>query len=302
MRVALIGSSGQLGTDLWPRLQAAGHDVLPLGHLEIEITNAASVAATLEPFAPQVVINTAAYNLVDKAEDEPGIAFAVNALGPRNLARLCAARGWTLMHISSDYVFGLEASRTTPFAEADLPGPTSAYGLSKLAGEYFVRSECSRHFVVRTCGLFGAAARRGKGKGNFVETMLRLGSDRKELRIVDDQRCTPTSTADLADALTKLVATDSYGLYHATNEGGLTWCELAREIFRLSKLDVEVTPITSAEFGAKARRPAFSVLDCGKLASTIGNPLPDWHDAVARYLVNRETKPELSRPVEESKQ
>jgi dTDP-4-dehydrorhamnose reductase len=292
MRVALIGSSGQLGTDLWHRLQAAGHDVLPLGHLDIEITNAASVAATLEPLAPQVVVNTAAYNLVDKAENEPDIAFAINALGPRNLARLCDARGWTLMHISSDYVFGLETSRTTPFTEADLPGPTSAYGLSKLAGEYFVRSECARHFVVRTCGLYGVAARRGKGKGNFVETMLRLGSDRKQLRVVDDQRCTPTSTADLADALTKLVATDAFGLYHATNDGSMTWCELATVIFRLAKLDVEVTPMTSAEFGAKARRPAFSVLDCGKLVSTIGAPLPNWHDAVARYLVSRETKPE----------
>ena len=140
---------------------------------------------------------------------------------------------------------------------------------------------------MRTCGLYGLAALHGAGKGNFVETMLRLGRERKQLRVVDDQTCTPTSSADLADALVKLIATDAFGLYHATNAGSMTWCEFAREIFRLAKLDVEVIPITTAEFGAKAKRPAYSVLDCSKLASVIGEPLPDWHDAIARYLASR---------------
>ena len=288
MRIALIGAAGQLGSDLWPRLQAAGHDVLPLGHADIEITDAARVASVLEPLQPQFVINAAAYNLVDKAEDEPEVAYAVNGLGPRNLARFCERQAIGLLHISSDYVFGrVEMAQTTPLDEQTLPAPNSAYSVSKLAGEYFARSECSRHFVVRTCGLYGDAARRGQGKGNFVETMLRLGRDRKQLRVVDDQRCTPTATADLADMLTRLVATEAYGLYHATNAGDMTWCEFAREIFRLAQLDVEVTPITTAEFGAKARRPGFSVLDCRKLASVIGTQMPDWHDALGRYLANR---------------
>jgi dTDP-4-dehydrorhamnose reductase len=133
-----------------------------------------------------------------------------------------------------------------------------------LAGENFVRAKCSRHFVVRTCGLYGLTALHGAGKGNFVETMLRLGRERKQLRVVDDQRCTPTATADLADALVQLIETDAFGLYHATNSGSLTWCEFAREIFRLAKLEVEVTPITTAEFGAKAHRTVFSVLDCSQ--------------------------------------
>ena len=285
MRIALIGSTGQLGSDLLPCLQTAGHGVVSLRHADIEITDAANVATVLEPLRPDLVLNTAAYNLVDKAEDEPDAAMSVNATGPRNLARLCAAQDWRLMHISTDYVF--DGASVQPWTECDLAKPAGRYAFSKWTGEQLVQQECSRSFVVRTCGLYGLAALRGAGKGNFVETMLRLGRDRKQLRVVDDQRCTPTSTADLADALVKLIATDAFGLYHATNSGSLTWCEFARDIFRLAKLDVEVIPITTAEFGAKAKRPAYSVLDCSKLASVIGGPLPDWHDALARYMERR---------------
>lgn len=289
MRIALIGAMGQLGTDLLPRLQAAGHDVRPLGHADIEITNTENSAAVLEPMQPDIVINTAAYNLVDKAEDEPDAAMAVNGLGPQLLARLAEKYGWRLLHISTDYVFG-ENSRAEPipFTESDLAVPTCRYGLSKLTGEKFVQANCSRHYVVRTCGLYGIAALRGAGKGNFVETMLRLGRDRKQLRVVNDQLCTPTSTTDLADSLVKLIATDAFGLYHATNSGCMTWCEFAREIFRQANLDVEVIPITTAEFGAKAKRPNFSVLDGSKLAAVIGETPPDWHDALTRYLASRQ--------------
>ena len=290
MRIALIGAMGQLGGDLLPRLQAAGHDVRSLGHADIEITNAENSAAVLEPLQPDLVINTAAYNLVDKAEDEPDAAMAVNGLGPQLLARLAEKHGWRLMHISTDYVFGDVVRPTpTPFVESDLAIPSGRYGLSKLTGEKFVQANCSQHFVVRTCGLYGIAALRGAGKGNFVETMLRLGRDRKQLRVVNDQLCTPTSTADLADSLVKLITTDAFGLYHATNSGSMTWCEFAREIFRLAKLDVEVIPITTAEFGSKAKRPNYSVLDCSKIESVIGRKLPDWRDALARYLVSRQS-------------
>ncbi len=287
MRIALIGSTGQLGTDLGRTLRDEQHEVIDFGHSSLEITNASDLMAKLDAHSPQCVVNCAAYNLVDRAEDEPELAFAVNGLGPRNLAKLCADRQWTLMHISSDYVFGSESTASTPLTELNVPSPNSAYSLSKLAGEYFVRAECPRHFVVRTCGLYGHAALLGKGKGNFVETMLRLGRERKQLRVVDDQHCTPTATMDLANALTRLLTTDAFGLYHATNSGRTTWCELAREIFRVSQMEVEVIPITTSEFGAKARRPHFSVLDCSKLTAVIGSPLPDWHDAVARYLVER---------------
>lgn len=289
MRIALIGASGQLGSDLLPRLEAAGHEIVTLQHADIEIADEQNVAEVLNSLPLDLVINAAAYNLVDRAEDEPEVAHSVNAIGPRNLAKVCEVHGWRLLHVSTDYVFGGTPNfPARPWTESDVPHPMGRYGISKLAGEKSVQAECSRHYVVRTCGLYGLAALRGAGKGNFVETMLRLGRERRHLRVVNDQCCTPTATADLADALVRLIATDSFGLYHATNSGSLTWCGFAQEIFRLAELDVEVTPITTAEFGSKAPRPAYSVLDGSKLASVIGGPLPDWHDALTGYLASRE--------------
>src|SRR5262249_41359675 len=152
---------------------------------------------TIADVRPDVVINCAAYNFVDKAESEPEAAFAVNAFGARDLARLCAQRECTLVHFSTDYVFGLDSNRTAPWREDDPPEPVSAYGTSKLTGEYFIRSICARHVVIRTCGLYGVSGSGGKG-GNFVETMLRLAGQGKPLRVVADQHCTPTYTVDLA--------------------------------------------------------------------------------------------------------
>jgi dTDP-4-dehydrorhamnose reductase len=286
MRIALIGARGQLATDLRPVL---GDDIVALGHEDIEITQAEQVESALSQAGPNCVINTAAYNLVDRAEDEPEAAYRINALGARNLALYCRDHDIPLLHVSTDYVFSgydcaspSSARRSVPYKETDAPSPQSAYAVSKLAGEYFVRSLCPRHFIVRTCGLYGLAGARGKG--NFVETMLRLAGERDELRIVDDQCCTPSATADVARAIAGLIPTDAYGLYHATNSGSTTWYLLAREIFRLTGRDIAVQPVTSEEFGAKARRPAYSVLDNSKLEATIGFALPDWRDALAHFL------------------
>ena len=279
MRIAVIGAFGQLGSDLVPLL--AGR-AIPLGHGDIEITDPTSVAKALNTARPTHVINCAAYNLVDQAEDEAEAAHRTNSLGPRNLAEWCAARGAVLMHISTDYVFGADSARTTPLCETDPTGPVSVYGQSKLEGELAVRSLCPQHFIVRTCGLYGHHAARGKG--NFVETMLRLGRERPELRIVGDQRCTPTSTADLARTLVSLMETEAFGLYHATNSDDCSWFEFACEIFHLAKLPVKATAMTAAEYGAKARRPDYSVLDCSKLAQILGEPMPPWREALARYI------------------
>jgi dTDP-4-dehydrorhamnose reductase len=248
MRIAVIGAYGQLGSDLLPLL---GESVTALGHQQIELTNPGSIASALGSQRLTHVINCAAYNLV---------------------------------HVSTDYVFGL-SERRSPWHETDAPGPVSTYGASKLAGEYFVRSLCPRHIVVRTCGLYGDKAARGKG--NFVETMLRLGRERPELRIVDDQRCTPTSTVDLAQALARLMKTEASGIYHATNSGDCSWFQFASEIFRLANLPVKAIPVKAVEYGAKARRPDYSVLDGSKLADTIGGALPPWETALACYLRNR---------------
>jgi dTDP-4-dehydrorhamnose reductase len=279
MRIAIVGASGQLGTALRACLKG---EILPLTHAEIEITDPARIDAALSAARPDCVINAAAYNFVDRAEDEPQAAHDVNALGPYNLARWCERSGASLLHVSTDYVFGADATRTTPFAESDPPEPQSAYAASKAAGERFVQSELSRHFIVRTCGLYGSAST--QGKGNFVKTMLRLAKDRKELPVVNDQHCTPSFASDVAGAIARLIATEQYGLYHATNFGGTTWYEFACEIFCLANIEITVGPITSAEYPQKAKRPGYSVLDCSKLAAVIGGPLPPWQDALGRYL------------------
>ena len=284
MKVGVIGANGQLGTDLIAVLADRG---VPLTHNDIEITDPSSIETVLTQLNPDVVINAAAYNFVDRAEDEPEAAYEVNALGARNLAIACQMLSIRFVHVSSDYVFGGCASADRPFVESDLVLPNSAYAVSKLAGEYFVRSNCEKHFVVRTCGLYGYAAMGGRGKGNFVETMLRLGAERDELSIVDDQRCTPTVTTDLAQSIVSLIETEAYGLYHATNGGNTTWKEFAEEIFRLADLTVNVIPITTEQFGAKANRPRYSVLDCAKLHAGTGFEFPSWQDALRQYIQGR---------------
>lgn len=278
-KIAIIGAHGQLGSDL---LRLWGDRAAGLTHADIEITDPASIAAALDAVAPQYVVNTAAYNAVDRAEQEPQTAFAVNAMGPLHLARWCDVRGITLLHVSTDYVFGADNRRATPWTEEDRPGPVSVYGCSKLAGEHLVTQACSRHFVVRTCGLYGTAI--DESKGNFVRTMLRLAGERDELRVVNDQHCTPSFTADVAQAIDALLATDEYGLYHITNSGQTTWYDLACTIFELAGCDVRVHPIPTAEFAAPAARPAWSVLDCRKLAATADVTLRPWKEALADYL------------------
>jgi len=286
MRTVVLGAPGQLGRDLCPRL--AG-EVVPLARADADLTDAARLRDKLNALRPDCVVNCAAYNFVDKAEAEPDAAFAVNAWAVRNLATACRDLGCTLVHFSTDYVFGLDASRRTPLAETDPPGPVSAYGLSKLAGEYLVRATCPKHFVIRTCGLYGVWGSGGKG-GNFVETMLRLAGQGKPLRVVDDQRCTPSFTADVADAAVALIRTGKYGLYHLTNAGDCSWFEFAREIFRIAGVTADLAPITSDQFGAPARRPAYSVLANDKAASVGNAPPRPWKEAIRAYLGQRPSR------------
>jgi len=282
MRITVIGSRGQLGTDLMSSLAADEHQLTGLTHQQISIEDAVSIEGALEETAPEMVINTAAYNKVDQAESSPEAAYTINALGPRNLALHCQKKSIRLMHISTDYVFGLANDRRSAYTELDAPGPLSVYGQSKLAGEYFVRAICPQHFVVRTCGLYGNAGK--TGNGNFVETMLRLGKERDELSIINDQHCTPTSTLDLSTALTRLIQTNEFGLYHATNQGQMTWFEFAQTIFDLAGLNVKTTAITTEQFNAAAERPRFSVLDCSQLQKASGYAFPHWKTALKTYL------------------
>ncbi len=279
MRIVIIGAAGQLGTALQACLTG---EVTPLTHGQIEITNPEQIDQVLSALSPDCVINAAAYNFVDRAEDEVLLASQVNTFGPKNLAQWCAKVGATIVHVSTDYVFGGDAGRSQPLSEIAPPSPSCAYALSKLRGEKLVEAECPKHFIVRTCGLYGNAST--AGKGNFVKTMRRVAQEGKDLSVVNDQHCTPSFAVDIAGAISRLIKTDAYGLYHATNDGGTTWYDFAREIFRLSNLNPSIRPVTSAEYPQKAKRPAYSVLDCRKLTALIGGPLPAWQDALARYI------------------
>src|SRR5437763_10733466 len=239
MRTLVLGAAGQFGRDLVPRLPG---EAVAADRTRADLTRPESLAACLDEVRPDVVVNCAAYNFVDRAESEPEAAFAVNAWGVRSLAEACRDLGCVLAHFSTDYVFGLDEARRTPYAEADAPGPVSVYGLSKLAGEYLVRALCPRHVVIRTCGLYGVWGAGGKG-GNFVEPMLRVAGQGKPLRVVADQHCTPSYTADVAAAAAALVATGRHGLYHLTNGGATTWYGLAQAALELAGVAADLTPI-----------------------------------------------------------
>lgn len=282
MKIAILGAHGQLGGEL---VRLLGSAALPFSHADLDVTQPASVAAQFDRQSFDAVINCAAYNAVDLAETEGDAAFRGNALGPCVIAECCQRQGIPLVHISTDHVFGQDVERRTPYVETDAPGPLGAYGRSKLAGEELVRTTCARHFILRTCGLYGWHGR--SGKRNFVETMLKLGREMSELRVVADQRCTPTSTHDLAEAIIELLATPEYGTYHVTNSGDCSWAEFATEILRIANLPTVVIPITTPEYGAKAPRPAYSVLNCEKLAGVIGRPLRPWGEALHLYLSER---------------
>jgi dTDP-4-dehydrorhamnose reductase len=283
--VAVIGANGQLGTDL--RAVLDSFQVTGLTHSELDVTESERAATVLRELRPDVVINTSAFHKVDVCEDEPAQSFAVNATGAYNLARLAAELDFTLVHFSSDYVF--DGRATVAYAEDDLAVPVSVYGTSKLAGENLVRSTAPRHFVIRTTGLYGLAGASGKG-GNFVETMIRLGKSGNPVRVVDDQVMTPTATADLAAAVDALLRREGekgdvdYGLYHVTNAGECSWHGFAQAIFELSGLAVDLSPQTTAESGAVATRPAYSVLGHGRWKRAGFEELRPWRAALGNYL------------------
>ena len=279
MRVVIIGASGQLGSELVKTL--SDWDLKLLTHADLDICDFVYTRKVLAEAKPDIVINTAAFHRVDDCEEQPEKAFWVNAYAVRKLAQFCAELDCCLVHMSTDYVFGGE--KRTPYSEDDAPNPLNVYGVSKLAGEYFVRNLCPKHFVIRTSGLYGVAGSSGKG-GNFVETMIRLAKEGKPIRVVTDQVLTPTYTKDLAQKIKELLQTEAYGLYHITNKGQCSWYEFAQKIFELLNLKPDFGPTTTAAYGAKARRPAYSVLAHEKLRQLGMDNLRPWPEALAAYL------------------
>lgn len=287
MRIVIIGARGQLGRDLESRLVGK---VFGLGRSDLDLTDLRSLPGRLDALNPDIVVNAAAYNFVDRAESEAETAFAINAWGVRALAQWCTRHDRLLVHFSTDYVFGLDSGRREPYRETDTPGPLGIYGLSKLAGEFCVQAICPRHLIIRTCGLYGVWGSGGKG-GNFVETMLKKAADQQPLRVVQDQFCTPTYTVDLALATRALLEARAHGLYHFTNDGALTWYDFAKAIFEFEDIRADLSPIPASAFLSASRRPQFSVLATQRFQSLgLGKPRP-WKDALMAYLAERKKVP-----------
>lgn len=273
MRVLVLGAGGQLGREL-VQLGATG-----LSRAECDIAGHGAAESALRQHRPEAVINCAAWTKVDLAETEREAAFRANAVGPGLLAAACRDAGVFLVHVSTDYVF--DGSATAPIPESAPTNPIGVYGASKLAGEEAVREACERHAIVRTSWLYG------QDGPNFVLTMLRLGAEREELRVVGDQRGAPTWTGHLAPALLRLVERDAPGTYHLSNSGETTWADFAAAIMDAAHLRAQVTPITTAEYGAPAPRPAYSLLDNAAWRALGEAPLPPWQDGLSAYLRER---------------
>jgi dTDP-4-dehydrorhamnose reductase len=279
MRVLVAGSAGMLAKDLVPVFTQRGHDVVAPSEAEFDIADPGIVLQTVGRYRPDLLINCAAYTAVDDAETEEDLALRINAYAVQSLCLACQEHNVPLVHFSTDYVF--DGTKEAPYTIYDQPNPTTAYGRTKLLGEQYVMWLLTRFFLIRTAWLFG---HHGK---NFIETMLQLGSQKKQISVVNDQRGCPTWTRDLAEAAADLAVTGRYGVYHVTNSEPTTWYDFAVEIFRMAGTDVDVSPTTTDMFPRPAKRPANSVLDPYPLPQVIGREMPSWRQALKQYIEGR---------------
>lgn len=277
MKVFVTGVRGQLGYDVVNELEKRGHTAIGVDIEELDITDAEAVDKMITETAPDAVIHCAAWTAVDAAEDNEEKCRQVNAYGTENIAKVCKKLDCKMMYISTDYIF--DGKGTRPWEPDDpVTTPLNVYGQTKYEGELAVRNNVEKFFIVRIAWVFG------KGK-NFIKTMLNLAKTHDQLTVVNDQYGTPTYTYDLARLLVDMIETDKYGNYHATNEGGyITWYDFACEIFRQAGVNIEVEPVSSAQYAAKAKRPENSRMNKQKLVDNGFQPLPDWKDALRRYL------------------
>ncbi len=275
-KVIVTGCNGQLGRAV-NKLYAgdSAYELVNTDVGELDITDVDDVLSFVREIKPYAIINCAAHTAVDACETQGDKAYQINAIGPRNLSIAASETGAKLIHISTDYVF--DGKAVTPYTEFSPTGPQGMYGMTKLAGENFVKEFADRYFIIRTAWLYG------DGK-NFVKTMLRLSETNEKVRVVNDQVGSPTSAEELAKAVAYLLPTENYGLFHGTCEGDCSWAEFTEEIFRLAGKSTAVEKITTKEFGAAAPRPAYSILENYMFKLTSDFMFADWHDAIAKYM------------------
>lgn len=277
MKVLVTGAKGQLGFDVMNELCRQGIEGVGVDVQEMDITDEKACQAVITEAGPDAVIHCAAYTAVDAAEDNKELCRRINAEGTRNIARVCKELDIRLMYISTDYVFNGEGER--PWQPDDEREPLNTYGQMKYEGELAIEELLEKYFIVRIAWVFGING------NNFIKTMLRLGKENKEVKVVDDQIGSPTYTYDLAKLLVDMIQTEQYGRYHATNEGLCSWYEFAKEIFKQAGMpEVEVSPVSSSQFPSKAKRPKNSRISKDKLEEKGFKRLPSWQDALARYL------------------
>lgn len=281
MKVAVLGGTGQLGTDLVEHFAAAGDEVAALGHDDVRVEDPASVRAALAAARPDAVVNTAAFHHGGRCEEEPGRAFAVNALGALNVARAARDLGAANLYVSTDYVFDGEAGR--PYGEDDAPRPLSVYGASKLAGEHLTRMEGGRGFVVRVSGIYGRVPSRAKGD-NFLTMITRRAREHYEVRVVDDEIVSPTPTAAVAPALRNVLLAGEPGVYHLACRGSCSWYDFTRAIFELLEIEIPVERAKAADFPSSVRRPAFSALASDRYHALGRGEMPHWREALEGFL------------------
>ncbi len=276
IRVLVTGSNGQLGYDVINRFNELGIDVIGASRNEFDITDKDQTKSFISRINPDVIVHCAAYTVVDKAEDEKELCFAVNVEGTRNIAEAAKSINAKMVYISTDYVF--DGTGNEPHVEDEKTNPINYYGFTKEQGEKIVKKLLSKYFIIRTSWVYG------KNGNNFVKTMLKLAQSKKEISVVNDQIGAPTYTKDLAVLISDMIQTTEYGTYHGVNEGYCSWYEFAKAIFEKSGVDVKVNPISSVEYPTKAKRPMNSRLSKENIDKAGLNHLPNWEDALTRYL------------------
>ncbi len=281
-KILLIGGEGQLGSDLKGVL--GNYELIVPSRAELDISYFDQAKNFINNILPDVIINTAAFHQPEECEKDPQKSFLINTLAIKNLAEISKEKNIPLVHISTDYVFGLDENRSTPYTEEDLPGPVNIYGISKLSGEYCIQYTTSKFFIIRTSALFGVAGCRAKGGSNFVEMMLKLAREKGEARVKNDEWISPTYTKELAQNIAKLIETDYYGLYHITNQGECSWYEFAQKIFELTNIQVKCLGVPSSEFPSPIKRPRYSVLDNKHLREKGLDTMSHWEIALKNYL------------------
>jgi len=275
MKVLITGANGQLGREITKQYTKAKVELILTDYKELDITNSKMVYEFVKAQRPDLIVNCAAHTQVDKCETEIESAYKINAIGPKNLAQASYSIGADIVQISTDYVFPGDEDKI--LTEFDKTNPQTIYGITKLEGENFVRALNPKHYIIRTAWLYGDG-------NNFVKSILNLCKTKEEIKVVNDQRGTPTSTVDLAKVIINLVNEKNYGLFHCTCKGECTWYDFAKEIVALAKLSTKVLPCTTDEFPRPAKRPEYSVLRNYMLELTTGDTTRDWKEAIREYI------------------